>query len=312
MLGFRDEHTSRGCCNLLAYQRAKEQNGGFRFPITSQFWATTFFDWVPCTSVGSRPSVHQSMPIRCFWRPYFAWGPFGVPSFLTSWCSCVGPYFSASGSGRRHHKVVVGGVLPDLLPFRPKIVSTPFPVEIISPLSPLRPLSPDLLPFLPKIFPPPPFPAEILFPLSPLRPFLPLRASPFSFLNLFPPFPVALSPLSPFLPDLLPFLPKIFPPPPFLPKIFPTLSLLRSFPPFPSQGLSPPESFSLFLPKIFSLLSLLAFFLPFLPKIFPPPQFLVEIIYFPPFPSKGFSHPQFFSLFLPKIFPPLSSLSPFP
>ena len=43
----------------------------------------------------------------------------------------------------------------------------------------------------------------------------------------------------------------------------------------------------------------------------PPHQFLVEIIYFPPFPSKAFSHPQFFSLFLPKIFP-LSSLSPFP
>ena len=143
-----------------------------------------------------------------------------------------------------------------------------------------------------------------------------------------------LSPLSLlafFLPDLLPFRPKIF----------------SSFPPFPSQGLSPPGSFSLFLPKIFSPLSLLAFFpqifslssrrsfpplallrsflpfpplglfapdlLPFLPKIFPPPpQFLAEIIYFPPFPSKAFSHPQFFSLFLPKIFPPLSSLSPFP
>ena len=59
----------------------------------------------------------------------------------------------------------VGLFLSDLLPFLPKIFSTPFPVEILSPLSPLRPLPPDLLPFLPKIFPPlsllrsfPPFP----------------------------------------------------------------------------------------------------------------------------------------------------------
>ena len=66
----------------------------------------------------------------------------------------------------------------------------------------------------------------------------------------------------------------------------PPLSSLRSFPPFPSQGLSPAESFSLFLPKIFSPLSLLALF----PQIFslssrrsfPPLALLRSFLPFPP------------------------------
>ena len=75
-------------------------------------------------------------------------------------------------------------------------------------------------------------------------------------------------------------------------EIFPPRSLLRSFPPFPPQGLSPAEIFSLFLSKILCPLSLLRSFRPF-------PLRLSRS----PFPLRPF---QIFPFCLPKIFSLLS------
>ena len=100
----------------------------------------------------------------------------------------------------------------------------------------------------------------------------------------------------------------------FLPKIVSRLSLLRSFPPFPLSGLSPPLRASPFsFPSLdLSPLSLLAFFSQIFSlsslRSFPPRSLLRSFL---PFPLYGHC-PQIFSLSSLRSFPPFPCSDPFP